>query len=136
MLHDEGLDRGGVRPPRLRDRELDLSEWEILVDRIETADQPVRIGIIGKYVSLPDAYLSVVEALKHGGFHYGADVGIEWIQAEEVEGLLADGRLRDLDGIVIPGRVRGAGRRGQDRGGRLSRARTRSPVLVSAWACR
>ena len=60
-------------------------------------------------MSLPDAYLSVVESLKHGGFHQGAQVEIDWIQAEEVEGLLADGRLRDLDGIVIPG---GFGERG------------------------
>ncbi len=70
---------------------------------------PVRIGLIGKYVSLPDAYLSVVEALKHGGFHHGAHVEIDWIQAEDVEGLLAEGRLHDLDGIVIPG---GFGERG------------------------
>ena len=69
----------------------------------------MRIGLVGKYVSLPDAYLSVVEALKHGGFHHGAKVEIDWIQAEDVEGLLAEGRLRDLDGIVIPG---GFGERG------------------------
>ena len=69
----------------------------------------MRIGLIGKYVSLLDAYLSVVEALKHGGFHHGAAVEVDWIQAEEVEGLLAAGRLRDLDGIVIPG---GFGERG------------------------
>jgi CTP synthase len=67
------------------------------------------VGIIGKYVSLPDAYLSVVESLRHGGFHHGAKIELDWIQAEEVEGLLADGRLRDLDGIVIPG---GFGERG------------------------
>jgi CTP synthase len=60
-------------------------------------------------VSLPDAYLSVAEALRHGGFHNGVEVKIDWIQAEEVEGMLADGRLRDLDGIVIPG---GFGERG------------------------
>ena len=69
----------------------------------------MRIGIIGKYVSLPDAYLSVVESLNHAGFHHGADVSIDWIQAEDVEGLLAAGRLKDLDGIVIPG---GFGERG------------------------
>ena len=67
------------------------------------------IGLIGKYVSLQDAYLSVVEALKHGGFFHGARVEIDWIQAEDVEGLLAEGRLHDLDGIVIPG---GFGERG------------------------
>src|SRR5205807_57551 len=71
--------------------------------------QPDGIGLIGKYVNLPDAYLSVVEALRHGGFAHGARVEIEWIQAEEVEGLLTEGRLRELDGIVIPG---GFGERG------------------------
>ena len=50
------------------------------------AAAPVRIGIIGKYVSLPDAYLSVVESLRHGGYHHGANVEIDWVQAEEVEG--------------------------------------------------
>ena len=69
----------------------------------------MRVGIIGKYVSLPDAYLSVVESLRHGGYHHGAKVEIDWVQAEEVEGLLVDGRLRELDGIVIPG---GFGERG------------------------
>ena len=63
----------------------------------------MRIGLIGKYVDLPDAYLSVVESLRHAGFHHGAKVEIDWVQAEEVEGLLADGRLHDLDGMVIPG---------------------------------
>jgi len=109
VIHDEGLDEVICRQLGFADREIDLSEWEILIDRIETAVDPVRIGIIGKYVSLPDAYLSVVEALKHGGFHQGAKVEIEWVQAEDVEGLLADGRLRDFDGIVIPG---GFGERG------------------------
>ncbi|HEY5155922.1 MAG TPA: CTP synthase [Acidimicrobiales bacterium] len=109
VLHEEGLDEEVCRILRLDSSDLDLSEWEILIDKIETAEDPVRIGIIGKYVSLPDAYLSVVESLKHGGFFHGAHVEIDWIQAEDVEGLLADGRLRDLDGIVIPG---GFGERG------------------------
>jgi CTP synthase len=109
VLHDEGLDEVVCGLLGFVDRDIDLSEWEILIDRIETAVRPVRVGIIGKYVSLPDAYLSVVEALKHGGFHQGAQVEIDWIQAEQVEGLLADGRLRDIDGIVIPG---GFGERG------------------------
>ena len=109
VLHDEGLDEVVCELLGFADRDIDLSEWEILIDRIETALRPVRVGIIGKYVSLPDAYLSVVEALKHGAFHQGAQVEIDWIQAEQVEGLLAEGRLRDLDGIVIPG---GFGERG------------------------
>ncbi len=78
----------------------------------------MRIGLIGKYVQLPDAYLSVVEALKHAGFHHGAKVEVDWIQAEDVEGLLAAGRLADLDGIVIPG---GFGARGFE--GKIAAAR-------------
>ena len=78
----------------------------------------MRIGLIGKYVQLPDAYLSVVEALKHAGYHHGAKTEIEWIQAEEVEGLLAEDRLRDLDGLVIPG---GFGERGSE--GKIAAAR-------------
>jgi CTP synthase len=88
---------------------LDLADWERLVERVEAATRPVRIGLIGKYVNLPDAYLSVAEALRHGGYFHGVKIELDWIQAEEVEGLLADGRLRDLDGIVIPG---GFGERG------------------------
>ena len=88
---------------------------------------PVRIGLIGKYVNLPDAYLSVVEALRHGGYAHGARIDLEWIQAEEVEGLLADGRLQDLDGIVIPGGFGERGIEGQDRGRDL-RPRERDPL--------
>ena len=110
VLHEEGLD-GVVCKHLGLDGDVDLSEWEILVDRIEHLDRNVKIGLIGKYVSLPDAYLSVVESVKHGGFHHGASIEIEWIQAEDVEGLLAAGRLAELDGIVIPG---GFGERGTE----------------------
>jgi CTP synthase len=110
-LHDEGLDDYVCRLLGLGSdaHELDLSEWEALVARVEAAMRPVRIGLIGKYVNLPDAYLSVVEALRHGGYAHGARIDLQWIQAEEVEGLLAADRLKDLDGIVIPG---GFGERG------------------------
>jgi CTP synthase len=110
-LHDEGLDIEVCELLGFSDRVADLTEWERLVARVESATRRVRVGIIGKYVSLPDAYLSVVEALKHGGFHHGTDIEVVWIQAEEVEGLLAEGRLHDLDGIVIPG---GFGERGTE----------------------
>jgi CTP synthase len=109
VLHEEGLDQVVCRILGLGDREADLAEWRDLVDRIEAAEGSVRIGLIGKYVSLQDAYLSVVEALKHAGFHHGVRVEVDWIQAEDVEGLLAAGRLAELDGIVIPG---GFGERG------------------------
>ena len=102
ILHDEGLDTVVCDVLRL-ETQVDLGPWEQLVDKVENATQPVKIGLIGKYVELQDAYLSVVESIKHAGFHHGAKVEIDWIQAEEVEGLLAAGRLADLDGMVIPG---------------------------------
>ncbi|MBM3672872.1 MAG: CTP synthase [Actinobacteria bacterium] len=103
VLHDEGLDSYVCRVLRLDDREPDLSEWRDLVRRVQAADQRVRIGLVGKYVNLPDAYLSVAEALRHGGYSCGAKVEIDWIASDDAEGLLAEGRLRELDGIVIPG---------------------------------
>jgi CTP synthase len=109
ILHDEGLDTVALEVLRMEGHPIDLTGWEALVDRVEQSTRPVRIGLIGKYIQLPDAYLSVVESLKHAGFHHGAKVEIDWIQAEDVEGLLAADRLGHLDGIVIPG---GFGSRG------------------------
>ncbi|MGA1361614.1 MAG: CTP synthase [Ilumatobacteraceae bacterium] len=102
ILHEEGLD-GYVCDSLGIEGEVDLSSWEALVAQVDASVRPVRIGLIGKYVELQDAYLSVVESLKHAGFHHSAKVEIDWIQAEDVEGLLASGRLDSLDGIVIPG---------------------------------
>jgi len=102
ILHDEGFDTVICELLRL-DAPIDLTPWRELVTRIEASTIPVRIGIIGKYIQLQDAYLSVVESLKHAGFHHGAKVQIDWIQAEDVQGMLADDRLGSLDGIVIPG---------------------------------
>ena len=102
VLHDEGLDTVVCDVLQI-DAQPDLSSWQSVVARVENATKPVRIGLIGKYIELHDAYLSVVESIKHAGFHHGASVEIDWIQAEEVEGLLAAGRLSELDGMVIPG---------------------------------
>jgi CTP synthase len=118
ILHDEGFDDVVCEVLRMETGAVDLSPWEQVVDKVEAATKTVRIGLIGKYVQLPDAYLSVVESLKHAGFHHGAKVEIDWIQAEDVEGLLAAGRLAELDGIVIPG---GFGARGVE--GKIAAAR-------------
>ncbi|MFL3021836.1 MAG: CTP synthase [Acidimicrobiales bacterium] len=118
ILHEEGLDRYVCEILGISNLEPDLESWSSLVDRIEGATSKVRIGIIGKYVSLPDAYMSVVEALRHGGYQHAADIEIEWIQAEDVEGLLAGGRLAHLDGMIIPG---GFGERGIE--GKIAAAR-------------
>jgi CTP synthase len=102
VLHDEGLDTVVCDVLQI-EAQPDLSSWQSVVTMVENATKPVRIGLIGKYIELHDAYLSVVESIKHAGFHHGASVEIDWIQAEEVEGLLAAGRLSELDGMVIPG---------------------------------
>jgi CTP synthase len=105
VLHAEGLDDYVCRLFRFSPEEFpaDLGAWQQLVQRIEQASEPLRIGLIGKYVRLPDAYLSVIESLRHAGFAEGARVDVELVDSEEVGGLLADSRLGDFDGIVIPG---------------------------------
>ncbi|CAI8413859.1 MAG: CTP synthase [Acidimicrobiaceae bacterium] len=109
LLNEEGLDSYICDSLGIDNPEPDLEDWRALVSRVVSATATVRIGLIGKYVSLVDAYLSVVEALNHAGAHHGVQIEIDWIQAEEVEGMLSEGRLKDLDGIVIPG---GFGERG------------------------
>ena len=109
VIHDEGLDSVVCELLSLDVADPDLTEWTEIANRATNAERTVRVGIVGKYVSLVDAYLSVVEALNHSGIHHGVKVDIEWIEAEEVEGMLVAGRLEGLDGIVIPG---GFGERG------------------------
>jgi CTP synthase len=111
VLHEEGLDTVVCETLRIdtEDRPIDLSAWEDLVHRVHSLERPVRIGMIGKYVNMPDAYHSVVEALRHAGFEHSVEVVLDWIDAETVPGLLDSSQLHDLDGIVIPG---GFGERG------------------------
>ena len=111
LLHDEGFDETvcdllALDPAA---HPIDLSGWERLVERVADASKVVRIGIVGKYVDLPDAYLSVVESLRHAGFHHAARVDIEWVAAEDVDDRTAGSLLEGLDGIVVPG---GFGERG------------------------
>ncbi|MHB8438442.1 MAG: CTP synthase [Acidimicrobiales bacterium] len=120
VLHEEGLDRVVCSTLAIDDdaHPVDLSTWETVLSQVAAAQRPVRIGVVGKYINLPDAYLSVVEALRHAGFHHGAKVEVDWIQAEEVPDLLGTDRLQDLDGMVIPG---GFGERGIE--GKVAAAR-------------
>ncbi len=102
LLHQEGLDRELAHHLRI-DTAPDLVEWNRLVERIDEADEPVRVAIVGKYVNLRDAYLSVIEALRHGGFHHSVNVDITWVSSDE----LTDGHVADvldgIHGIVVPG---------------------------------
>jgi CTP synthase len=102
VLHREGLD--AVLADHLRiDAPADLSEWNALVASIDAATEPARVAIVGKYVNLRDAYLSVIEALKHGGFHHGVDVQIEWVSSDDLENDEPADVLAGIDGIVVPG---------------------------------
>jgi CTP synthase len=102
ILHKEGLDDEVARHLGI-EATPDLSEWEALVDRIHEAQEPVRVAVVGKYVDLRDAYLSVMEALRHGGFHHGANVEIDWVTSDDLGGNATEDALGAADGILIPG---------------------------------
>ena len=102
ILHKEGLDAEIARHLGI-DHEPDLSEWQALVGRIHDATDPVTIAVVGKYVNLRDAYLSVMEALRHSGFHHGANVEIEWVASDDLGGQATEEALAGADGILIPG---------------------------------
>lgn len=87
----------------------DMREWHAMLDRIANRNKKVSIALVGKYVKLHDAYLSVAEALSHGGFENGAEVRIKWIDSETLTEESLEDRLGDADGILVPG---GFGNRG------------------------
>jgi len=80
-----------------------LEAWRAMVDKARAATDEVTVGIVGKYVDLPDAYLSVAESLRHATASLGLRLDLRWIPSDELTGLLSDTYLEDLDGIVIPG---------------------------------
>jgi CTP synthase len=109
-MDDLVLDHFGIEAPAP-----DLSQWEELVRRADAATRTVRIALVGKYVKLADAYKSVVEALRHGGYHHGVDVDVALVNSEDPD----PEQLRAADGILIPG---GFGERGIE--GKVMAART------------
>ncbi|HOQ08546.1 MAG TPA: CTP synthase [Syntrophomonadaceae bacterium] len=118
MLAEQGMDLQVIKRLDLTCRPADMAEWRELVSRIKSLNRKVTIGIVGKYVDLPDAYLSIVEALKHAGFQYNAHIDIRWINAEKVEKDGPETLLAGVDGILVPG---GFGERGIE--GKIATAR-------------
>ncbi len=102
-MHAGGLDSYVCKLLGIGANEADLEDWRSLVRRVEHAWKPLRIGIVGKYVTLPDAYLSVAEALRHAAFAHDVDLEIDWIMSDHVEGMLVEEQLGHLDGVVLPG---------------------------------
>ncbi|MCW2973127.1 MAG: synthase [Thermoleophilia bacterium] len=103
LMRDQGLDRVAIRKLGLQTGDLDFSEWETLVRRMDGRSREVEIALVGKYVKLHDAYLSVVEALKHGGIFHGAKVRVRWVDSEIVTADNVAEVLRGVDGIFVPG---------------------------------
>ncbi|MBW3591994.1 MAG: CTP synthase [Actinobacteria bacterium] len=118
VLQDEGLDGFVLNHLQMSAGTPDVSEWQALVDRIEHPKGKVRIGLFGKYVDLPDAYLSVIEAVKAGGYEVGADIEIVWVASDEkpagsdeqeatpmLSHLTTGGldTILSLDGVLVPG---------------------------------
>ncbi|KAF1303744.1 CTP synthase [Enterococcus saccharolyticus] len=83
--------------------EADMTEWKALEEKVLNLKKTVKIALVGKYVELPDAYLSVVEALKHAGFTDDADIEIDWVQSADLTAENVAARLQDADGIIVPG---------------------------------
>jgi CTP synthase len=102
-LHREGMDDIVIQKLGLPESRCDISAWESLLQRIDSLEKKVTIGLVGKYVALRDAYLSVAEALHHAGFENGCEVDICWVQAEEVKKRGAEAMLSGMDGILVPG---------------------------------
>ena len=109
MIHEEGMDERVCRLLGIPAPEADLTEWRGMVERLLTPERDVRIAIVGKYVELPDAYLSIVEALTHGGIAHHAKVRVEWVAAESVTPENAAEKLAGCGGVLVPG---GFGERG------------------------
>ncbi|MGC9025744.1 MAG: CTP synthase, partial [Chloroflexia bacterium] len=109
LLEEFGLGKLIVRRLGLPDREPELGEWRALLEKVNRPKPAVEIALVGKYVALHDAYISVTEALRHAGLYHGVDVHIRWVNAEEVEKRGPEALLQGVRGIVIPG---GFGHRG------------------------
>ncbi|MBV8733817.1 MAG: CTP synthase, partial [Solirubrobacterales bacterium] len=129
MFHAEGVDdyvideHFGLEAP-----EPDLSGWDEITRRATQAQGTVPIALVGKYVKLEDAYLSVAEALRHAAIYHGCKVEIEWVDSEEVGEDAVQGRLARVAGVLIPGGFGGRGIEGKIRAAQLARER-RVPYL-------
>ena len=120
MMHEQGLDEIVARQLGLDLPEADLNEWDTVVEAKQNPTAEVTIAMVGKYMDLKDSYISLVEALQHGGIHTHTRVNIHFMESTEVEGDNIDS-LRDMDGIVVPGGFGDRGIEGKIAAVRLAR---------------
>jgi CTP synthase len=111
MMEQEGLAEQTLNLLQLEHRQPDLHQWQTLVNRLYSPNHKIDIALVGKYVRLNDAYLSVVEALRHAAIAIGCDLNLHWINSEDLESGNLDNYLKDINGILVPG---GFGVRGVD----------------------
>ncbi|MEG4808558.1 CTP synthase [Microcoleus sp. F8-D3] len=111
MMEQEGLAQQTLNLLQLEHRQPDLHQWQTLVNRLYSPNHKIDIALVGKYVRLNDAYLSVVEALRHAAIAIGGDLNLRWINSEDLESGNLDNYLKDINGILVPG---GFGVRGVD----------------------
>ena len=111
MLEKSHLSDIVDRELKLNSKKPDLKEWEELVKKIKSLKKQTNIALVGKYTELHDAYLSVVEALKHAGYFYGTNINIKWVNSDEITSDNVSEVFKDIDGIIIPG---GFGKRGTE----------------------
>ncbi|MEG4351951.1 CTP synthase [Microcoleus sp. LAD1_D5] len=111
MMEQEGLAQQTLNLLQLEHRQPDLHQWQTLVNRLYSPNHKIDIALVGKYVRLNDAYLSVVEALRHAAISIGCDLNLHWINSEDLESGNLDNYLKDINGILVPG---GFGVRGVD----------------------
>ncbi len=109
MLENQKMSDTVCRLLNLNVPPADLTDWNTMLDKIQNRNRRVTIGLVGKYVQLHDAYLSVAEALRHAGYQFGADVQIKWIDSEMISDSTILDLLGDVDGVIVPG---GFGQRG------------------------
>lgn len=102
-LHEQNIDDIILKHFRIDAKEADMSEWYHLIERIESLNGDIRIGLVGKYVNLHDAYLSVVEALKAAGYYFYKRILIDYIDSSLIDKSIVEEKLSNLDGIIIPG---------------------------------
>lgn len=103
MLKNQGLDRVALQQLGIKADEPNLDSWLSMLDNVERSEKTVKVALVGKYVELHDAYLSVVESLKHAGYSLEHKIEIKWIDSEKITSETVDNYLSDCDGIVVPG---------------------------------
>ncbi|WP_100332498.1 CTP synthase [Bacillus xiapuensis] len=102
-LQDQKMDDLVCRHLKLQCHDAEMTEWKALVEKVRNLSRKTKIALVGKYVELQDAYISVVEALKHAGYTFDADIEIDWVNSAEITADNVEERLKDASGILVPG---------------------------------